>query len=122
MLFDVDDGDMIFGFSDNMGIDSDGNMMMCVGDNMAMDMDSGRCILCQAGMMTTMIVTVLAAIGMTMIVTDLAALGMTMMIGKRTQPAALFRKTGLLIFQDALQTVIIYDNISQEDRSFDLTS
>jgi len=33
-------------------------------------------------MMTTMIVTVLAAIGMTMIVTDLAALGMTMMIGK----------------------------------------
>ena len=89
--------------------------------------------MCQAGMMTTMIVTVLAAIGMTTIVTDLAALGMmiiatalaalgmTMMIGKGTQPAALFRKTGLLIFQDALQTVIIYDNISQEDRSFDLT-
>ncbi|MED9970165.1 MAG: hypothetical protein UFA98_09180 [Ruminococcus sp.] len=42
MLFDVDDGDMIFGFSDNMGMDSEGNMMMRVGDNMAMDMDSGE--------------------------------------------------------------------------------
>ena len=42
MFFDVDDGDMIFGISDDMGMDSDGNMMMRVGDNMAMDMDSGE--------------------------------------------------------------------------------
>ena len=42
MCFDIDDGDMIFGISDNMGMDSDGNMMMRVGDNMAMDMDSGE--------------------------------------------------------------------------------
>ena len=42
MFFDIDDGDMIFGISDNMGMDSDGNMMMRVGDNMAMDMDSGE--------------------------------------------------------------------------------
>ena len=41
-FFDVDDGDMIFGISDDMGMDSDGNMMMRVGDNMAMDMDSGE--------------------------------------------------------------------------------
>ena len=33
---------MIFGISDDMGMDSDGNMMMRVGDNMAMDMDSGE--------------------------------------------------------------------------------
>ena len=42
MFFDVDDADMIFGISDDMGMDSDGNMMMRVGDNMAMDMDSGE--------------------------------------------------------------------------------
>ena len=42
MFFDIDDGDMIFGISDNMGMDSDGNMMMRMGDNMAMDMDSGE--------------------------------------------------------------------------------
>ena len=42
MCFDIDDGDMIFGISSNMGMDSDGNMMMRVGDNMAMDMDSGE--------------------------------------------------------------------------------
>ena len=44
MFFDVDDGDMIFGISDDMGMDSDGNMMMRMrmGDNMAMDMDSGE--------------------------------------------------------------------------------
>ena len=42
MCFDLDDGDYIFGISDNMGMDSDGNMMMRMGDNMAMDMDSGE--------------------------------------------------------------------------------
>ena len=42
MYFDIDDGDMIFGISGNMGMDSDGDMMMRVGDNMAMDMDSGE--------------------------------------------------------------------------------
>ena len=42
MCFDIDDGDMIFGISGNMGMDSDGNMMMRMGDNMAMDMDSGE--------------------------------------------------------------------------------
>ena len=42
MFFDVDDGDMIFGISNDMGMDSAGNMMMRVGDNMAMDMDSGE--------------------------------------------------------------------------------
>ena len=42
MFFDIDDGDMIFGISDNMGMDSDGHMMMRMGDNMAMDMDSGE--------------------------------------------------------------------------------
>ena len=94
MFFDVDDSDCGFQISDTMGMDSDGNMMMRVGDSMAMVWTRASFILCQAGMMTTMIVTVLAAIGMTMIVTDLAALGMmiiatalaalgmTMMIGK----------------------------------------
>ena len=42
MCFDIDDGDYIFGISDNMGMDSDGHMMMRMGDNMAMDMDSGE--------------------------------------------------------------------------------
>ena len=41
MCFDIDDGDMIFGISDDMGMDFDGHMMMRMGDNMAMDMDSG---------------------------------------------------------------------------------
>ena len=42
MFFDIDDGDMIFGISDDMGMDFDGHMMMRMGDNMAMDMDSGE--------------------------------------------------------------------------------
>ena len=42
MCFDIDDGDMIFGISDDMGMDFDGHMMMRMGDNMAMDMDSGE--------------------------------------------------------------------------------
>ena len=42
MFFDVDDGDMIFGISDDMGMDFDGHMMMRMGNNRAMDMDSGE--------------------------------------------------------------------------------
>ena len=40
-IFDLEDGDLIFSTSRNLGFDSDGNMMMRMSDNMAMDMDSG---------------------------------------------------------------------------------
>lgn len=41
-LFDFDDGDYLYGLSDNMAMDSDGDMMMRVSDNMAMDMETGE--------------------------------------------------------------------------------
>ncbi len=40
-IFDYDDGDYIYTFSDSMAYDSDGNMMMRMDDNMAMDLDTG---------------------------------------------------------------------------------
>ena len=39
---DIDDGDLIFPTSDNMGIDSDGDLQMRIGDNLSMDMDTGE--------------------------------------------------------------------------------
>lgn len=41
-IFDMNDGDFIFGTSDSMGMDADGNMMMRMSDNLAMDMESGE--------------------------------------------------------------------------------
>ena len=41
-IFDLDDGDFLFGRSGNIAFDSDGDMMMRMGDNMAMDMDTGE--------------------------------------------------------------------------------
>ena len=42
LLFDFDDGDIIFQTSGSMGMDYDGNLMLQVSENMAMDMDSGE--------------------------------------------------------------------------------
>ena len=41
-VWDMNDGDFLFGSSDSMAIDSDGHMMMRMSDNMAMDLDSGE--------------------------------------------------------------------------------
>lgn len=41
-FYDIDDGDIVQPFSNNMAIDSDGNLLMKMGNNMAMDMDSGE--------------------------------------------------------------------------------
>ena len=41
-IFDLDDGDVIFSASENIGFDSDGNMMMRMSDSMAMNIDSGE--------------------------------------------------------------------------------
>ena len=41
-IWDISDGDFLFGGSDGIAFDSDGNMMMRLSDNMAMDMDSGE--------------------------------------------------------------------------------
>lgn len=40
-VWDMDDGDFLFGTSDSMAIDSDGHMMMRMSDHMALDLDSG---------------------------------------------------------------------------------
>lgn len=42
LIFDYEDGDFMYTFSNDMAMDSDGNMMMRMGDQMAMDMDSGE--------------------------------------------------------------------------------
>lgn len=42
VFFDLDDGDLCFGLSDGMGMDSEGNIMIRMGNNLAMDMDSGE--------------------------------------------------------------------------------
>ena len=41
-IYDYENGDYIFGTSEDMGISSDGHMMMSMSDNMAMDMDTGE--------------------------------------------------------------------------------
>ena len=40
-IFDLEDGDFIFG-SEDTGFDSDGHMMSRMSDNMALDMDTGE--------------------------------------------------------------------------------
>lgn len=40
-IFDLEDGDFIFGSGDT-GFDSDGHMMSRMSDNMALDMDTGE--------------------------------------------------------------------------------
>ena len=42
LLFDFDDGDIIFQTSGGMGMDYDGNLMLRVTEHMAMDVDSGE--------------------------------------------------------------------------------
>ena len=41
-IFDLDNGDFLFGRSGNIAFDSDGGMMIRMGDNMAMDMETGE--------------------------------------------------------------------------------
>lgn len=41
-IWDITDGDFLFGGAGGIAFDSDGDMMMRLSDNMAMDMDSGE--------------------------------------------------------------------------------
>ena len=41
-IWDMTDGDYLFGGSGGIAFDSDGDMMMRLSDNMSMDMDSGE--------------------------------------------------------------------------------
>ena len=40
-VFDFDDGDFLFPFSETMGADADGHLMLRLSDSLAMDMASG---------------------------------------------------------------------------------
>ncbi len=42
MVYDYDDGDVIFTTSDDMGIDSNGDVHVKMGDNLSMNMNTGE--------------------------------------------------------------------------------